>query len=106
MKIKLSIFGSSEIINHHIKAARKNSFEIFSICTSNKNSKNVLKISKKYKISKVFYNWKAFIKNSKKKENINFYKKQRKRFDILMDPEGKPVGGKWSFDSDNRKKLP
>ena len=36
----------------------------------------------------------------------NFYKKQRKRFDILMDPEGKPVGGKWSFDSDNRKKLP
>ena len=36
----------------------------------------------------------------------NFYKKQRKRFNILMDPEGKPVGGKWSFDSENRKKLP
>ena len=64
--MKLSIFGSSEIINHHIQAARKNSFQIFSICTSNKNSKNVLKISKKYKISKVFYNWKSFIKNSKK----------------------------------------
>ena len=36
----------------------------------------------------------------------NFYKKQRKRFDILMDSEGKPTGGKWSFDSENRKKLP
>jgi predicted transcriptional regulator len=65
MNIKLSIFGSSEIINHHIKAAKKNSFQIFSICTSNKHSKNVIKISKKNQIHKVFYNWKSFIKNSK-----------------------------------------
>ena len=35
----------------------------------------------------------------------NFYKKQRRRFNILMD-EDKPVGGKWSFDAENRKKLP
>lgn len=34
-----------------------------------------------------------------------FYRKQRKRLGILMDGE-RPVGGKWSFDSDNRKKLP
>jgi hypothetical protein len=63
--MKLSIFGSSEIVNHHIKAAQKNSFKIFSICTSNKNSKNVLEIAKKNKINKIFYNWKSFIKNSK-----------------------------------------
>jgi len=36
----------------------------------------------------------------------NFYKKQRKRYDILMDPNNKPTGGKWSFDDQNRKKLP
>ena len=36
----------------------------------------------------------------------NFYKKQRKRFDILMDSNNNPVGGKWSYDTDNRKKLP
>ena len=36
----------------------------------------------------------------------NFYKKQRKRFNILMDPNDNPVGGKWSYDADNRKKLP
>jgi len=36
----------------------------------------------------------------------NFYKKQRKRFDILMDSNDNPVGGKWSYDADNRKKLP
>lgn len=35
----------------------------------------------------------------------SFYAEQRKRLDILMK-EGKPVGGKWSFDTENRKKLP
>ncbi|MDY6948063.1 MAG: cryptochrome/photolyase family protein [Pseudomonadota bacterium] len=35
----------------------------------------------------------------------SFYTAQRKRLDILMD-DGKPVGGKWSFDAQNRKKLP
>ncbi len=35
-----------------------------------------------------------------------FYKAQRKRMDILMEEDGTPVGGKWSFDEDNRKKLP
>lgn len=35
----------------------------------------------------------------------NYYKKMRKRLDILMEG-GKPVGGKWSFDDQNRKKLP
>lgn len=35
----------------------------------------------------------------------NFYSWQRKRLDILVDG-GSPVGGKWSFDSENRKKLP
>ena len=34
-----------------------------------------------------------------------FYQKQRKRLDILMSGN-EPVGGKWSFDGDNRKKLP
>lgn len=58
--MKLSIYGTSEIINHHIQAAKKNSFEIFSICTSNKNSKNIFKLAKKYKIKNIFFNWKKF----------------------------------------------
>ena len=36
----------------------------------------------------------------------NFYKKQRVRLNILLDSEGEPEGGQWSFDEDNRKKLP
>lgn len=35
-----------------------------------------------------------------------FYEEQRKRMGILLEADGKPVGGKWSFDADNRKKLP
>lgn len=35
----------------------------------------------------------------------SFYTAQRKRFDVLVTPSGKPVGGKWSFDADNRKPL-
>ena len=34
-----------------------------------------------------------------------FYKHQRTRLDILME-NGTPQGGKWSFDEDNRKKVP
>ena len=35
-----------------------------------------------------------------------FYQWQRERFNILIDKKYKPVGGKWSFDAENRKKLP
>ena len=35
----------------------------------------------------------------------DFYKWQRQRLDILMD-DGQPRGGQWSYDEDNRKKLP
>ncbi|MEQ9266723.1 MAG: cryptochrome/photolyase family protein [Balneolaceae bacterium] len=35
-----------------------------------------------------------------------FYKQQRKRLNILLDEEENPVGGKWTYDVDNRKKYP
>jgi deoxyribodipyrimidine photolyase-related protein len=36
----------------------------------------------------------------------DFYVEQRKRHGILLERDGKPTGGKWSFDPENRKKLP
>lgn len=36
----------------------------------------------------------------------DFYTAQRKRHGILLDPAGKPLGGQWSFDADNRKPWP
>ena len=35
-----------------------------------------------------------------------FYEQQRRRMGLLLDQDGGPLGGKWSFDADNRKKLP
>ncbi len=35
-----------------------------------------------------------------------FYEKQRRRLGILITEDGKPEGGRWSFDDENRKKLP
>ncbi len=37
---------------------------------------------------------------------LPFYKEQRVRRDILVTPEGQPIGGRWSYDQDNRAKLP
>ncbi|MDX1963334.1 MAG: cryptochrome/photolyase family protein [Pirellulales bacterium] len=35
-----------------------------------------------------------------------FYITQRRRLGVLLDKKGTPVGGKWSFDTENRRKLP
>ncbi|MBC5793541.1 MAG: cryptochrome/photolyase family protein, partial [Nanohaloarchaea archaeon] len=37
---------------------------------------------------------------------LNYYKRMRKKYNILVDEDGKPEGGKWSFDPENRKKMP
>lgn len=36
----------------------------------------------------------------------HFYTWQRRRLGVLLDDDGGPTGGRWSFDEDNRKKLP
>ena len=76
--------------------------------------KRVMKFSKKMGIKVVKVETPGFLTS----ENIineffdnnkylmaKFYIQQRKRLNILVE-EGKPVGGKWSFDPENRKKLP
>ncbi|MBC7433693.1 MAG: cryptochrome/photolyase family protein, partial [Rubritepida sp.] len=32
-----------------------------------------------------------------------FYREMRRRHDVLMEADGKPAGGRWNFDADNRK---
>lgn len=43
---------------------------------------------------------------SQKSSFATFYQWQRERFNILIGDNYKPIGGKWSFDEDNRKRLP
>ncbi|MAS56850.1 MAG: cryptochrome/photolyase family protein [Nocardioides sp.] len=48
----------------------------------------------------------AFSSSSKGQPRMqHFYSWQRRRLDVLMDGD-QPRGGKWSYDEDNRKKLP
>ncbi|MBC7766754.1 cryptochrome/photolyase family protein [Arenimonas sp.] len=66
------------------------------------------------KIKRVWYESSLFIlpkeesiaryKNSNKNMG-RFYKKVREDLSIMMDGQGKPRGGEWSFDADNQKKL-
>ena len=44
--------------------------------------------------------------SGKKPFMAKFYEMQRKRLGVLLNDEGGPLGGRWSFDADNRKKLP
>ena len=51
----------------------------------------------------------AFAKYASNKKRLlmaDFYKAERKRLGLLMDANDQPEGGRWSFDEDNRKKLP
>ena len=67
-------------------------------------------------IKYVEYESPSFLNSNKDNENYfkmdkksfrhgDFYKKQRLRLDILMHNDN-PLGGKWSFDEENRKKYP
>jgi len=50
--------------------------------------------------------FKEHIKSNKNNLMANFYKYIRQKNNILIEHNGQPVGGKWSFDKDNRKKIP
>jgi deoxyribodipyrimidine photolyase-related protein len=47
-----------------------------------------------------------YLGGTKKPFMKTFYEASRKRFNILLDSNGGPVGGQWSYDADNRKKCP
>jgi deoxyribodipyrimidine photolyase-related protein len=36
----------------------------------------------------------------------SFYERQRQRLGLLLEADGTPTGGRWSFDADNRRRLP
>lgn len=85
--------------------------------TDNWLEKRIRTTAKKFDIeladyeNKLFINTKedliTFFKPEKKSFfQTTFYKQQRKKRDILIEGNDQPIGGKWSFDADNRKKYP
>lgn len=47
-----------------------------------------------------------YLAESERPFMADFYRGERQRLDILVDADGQPAGGRWSFDEDNRRKLP
>jgi len=81
------------------------------LCKRLKNVCTELKIKLVIHESKLFINTseelKDFFKESKKKFfQTSFYKLERKKRNVLVDDDGKPIGGEWTYDILNRKKFP
>ena len=47
--------------------------------------------------------FKEFAANHKNLVMEVFYRQMRRKYNILLDEQKKPIGGKWNFDSENRK---
>jgi deoxyribodipyrimidine photolyase-related protein len=48
----------------------------------------------------------AYLEDHRRPFMADFYRRQRQRLNLLLTDDGEPVGGQWSFDTENRKKLP
>ncbi len=48
----------------------------------------------------------TYFKNKKRFHQTDFYTHQRKHFKVLVNEELQPIGGKWTFDAENRLKYP
>ncbi len=70
----------------------------------------------KYGIELTIYNCPNFLNSLKEVDayfstkktyfQTDFYTWQRKSRNILLEKDGKPLGGKWTYDADNRSKFP
>ena len=68
----LCVIGTSDIVHHHLKCAISLKIKIFSITSTNKDSKKISQFYKKYKIDKKFLTWRESIKNAGKVKNCHF----------------------------------
>jgi deoxyribodipyrimidine photolyase-related protein len=46
------------------------------------------------------------VPKDKRLSQTTFYQRNRKAYDVLMTSQGKPEGGKWTYDTENREPLP
>lgn len=80
--------------------------------------KRLVRAAKKHAVQLVFVHNASFLNTAQDNQRFldrqgkkklfftTFYIDQRQRLKILLEPDGSPVGGKWSFDTENRKKIP
>ena len=103
------------IFIHNIAANQNVSIQLYDVC-DNWLEKRIIETCHSNNIEFKEYATPLFI-NSKEDLSMyfgvkqkylhnDFYIQQRKKLNILIDENGKPQGGKWSHDADNRLKYP
>ncbi len=103
-----------EVLHNEIKNNKFEMLDYFEIEDNSFASKFLSFISKfniktQEHASPMFLNTRNEFEGFAKKHPLrmsSFYQISRKKFKLLLDENEKPLFGKWSFDSDNRKKLP
>lgn len=113
-KINVSYINFDKANNIFYQSLKSNNIETYDPF-DNKLSKKLNKIlpkinilySHNFLVNKDFLdeNKDEFYKNGKY-NHVGFYKMQRIKHNILMNKDGTPKGGRWSFDTENREKIP
>lgn len=80
------------LLTRIIRACEQNNIRLH--CYTNTNFINTLEDINNYFVGKKNY------------YQTDFYISQRKKQNILLEKKDQPLGGKWTFDTDNRKKYP
>ncbi|MGI9138674.1 MAG: cryptochrome/photolyase family protein [Sediminibacterium sp.] len=78
--------------------------------------KKVLKSCKRWDVPLQIFDTPYFLNTTKSTDDFfnkrktyfqtDFYTWQRKQRGILLEKDGKPIGGKWTYDTENRSKFP
>lgn len=111
--IEASDFTNRESLEHFFKILQVEKIHLYEF-TDEWLQKDFENACKHLNIHSIIYPSPAFLTSNaiindffkdRKLSMAPFYTFQRKRLNILMEAE-KPVGGKYSFDQENRKKLP
>ena len=70
--MKLGVIGTSRITEDHLKILKNFKHEVVFLSSTRKNSLNLAKLAKKYRIKKFFNDWKAAVEYARNIKGCNF----------------------------------
>ena len=112
---KISKNPESSLINYLDSLHKDNAFKNLMVSKPSdfKTLKDLMYFCQSHEVKLEVFDYKKFISTTDdygawsegKKTTIQeyYYRWLRKKFNILMNDKGKPIGDKWNFDKDNRK---
>lgn len=118
-EVRFQEFKKGAVIQDHMRALVRHGFQAFHCCevVDFLLEKRLQRSLEGLPIEFSFYGTPGFLSSKKWLEDYfgdkvkrpmmaSFYRAQRQRLDVLVEPDGEPVGGKWSLDAENRKPMP